>query len=214
MLNRSPSELITMVLTLVISFTFHEFAHAWTATQFGDDTPGRFGRLTLNPLKHLDLMGSLMLILTGFGWAKPVPVNERKVAQHSPAALMLVAVSGPLSNFLLSIFAAMPLRFGWVQNNMPYYDFLPTGYEFLIVFLFTNLGLMLFNLIPLPPLDGEEVLTYLLPPCLEDQWKKIRPYGPYILILLLAAGPAFGFNIFDAVISPAVIKLGGFLLGW
>jgi Zn-dependent protease len=214
MLNRSPSEYVTLILTLLISFTFHEFAHAWTATQFGDETPSRFGRLTLNPLKHLDLMGSLMLILTGFGWAKPVPVNERKIRAHSPTALMLVAVSGPLSNFFLAAAAALPLRFGWIRNNLPLYEFLPTGYEFLIVFLFTNLGLMLFNLIPLPPLDGEEVLAFLLPAGIEAQWKKIRPYGSYILILLLVAGPAFGFSIFDGVISPVVVKLGGFLLGW
>jgi Zn-dependent protease len=213
MLGNSPSELITIILTLVISFTFHEFAHAWTATQFGDDTPARFGRLTLNPMKHLDLMGSLMLVLTGFGWAKPVPVNKHKIAQHSSAALMLVAVSGPLSNFLLAAAAAVPLRFGWVQNSMPYIDLLPTGYEFLIIFLFTNLGLMLFNLIPLPPLDGEEVLAFLLPPRLEEQWEKIRMYGPYILIILLVVGPMFGLNIFDAVISPAVISIAEFLLG-
>lgn len=213
MLGSSPSQLITYILTLVISFTFHEFAHAWTATKFGDDTPSRFGRLTLNPIKHLDLMGSLMLLLTGFGWAKPVPVNQRKIAQHSPAALMFVSISGPLSNFVLAVIAALPLRFGWVRNVPPMIDFLPTGYEFLIIFMFTNLGLMLFNLIPLPPLDGEEVLAFFLPPKMEAQWDRIRPYGPYLLILLLFVGPILGLDIFDALISPAVSSIGEFLLG-
>lgn len=213
MIAKSSAELISAVITLTIAFTFHEYAHAWTATKFGDDTPSRFGRLTLNPLKHLDLMGSVVLILTGFGWAKPVPINESKIAQHSPTALMLVAISGPLSNFFLAVLAAIPLRLGWVTNQPPPLAFMPSGYEFLIYFLFVNLGLMLFNLIPLPPLDGEEVLAFILPPNLQQKWETIRPYGPYILIILLVLGPMFGLNIVDAIISPLVFSLGRILLG-
>ena len=197
----------------MLAFTFHEFAHAWTATQFGDDTPARFGRLTLNPLRHLDLMGSLMLILTGFGWAKPVPVNKRKIAQHSTYAVMFVALSGPLSNFLLALIAAIPLRFGLVSATSASFSFLPTLSGFLVYFLFTNLGLMLFNLIPLPPLDGEEVFMFLLPPKLERSYEQIRPYGPYILIAILFLGPLIGLNLIEAVIGPAIFALGRFLLG-
>lgn len=213
MLGSSPSQLISGVITLLIAFTFHEFAHAWTATQFGDDTPRLFGRLTLNPLSHLDVMGSLMLLFTGFGWAKPVPINPRRIQQHSNSALMLVAISGPLSNLILAIAAAIPLRFGLVTPGAPAVDFLPTPYTFLVFFVFTNLGLMLFNMIPLPPLDGEEVLTFLLPPELENKWEMIRPYGPYILMLILFLGPTFGVNIIELFLRPLIFSMGRLLLG-
>ena len=213
MLNSSPVELIAGVITLLIAFTFHEFSHAWMATRFGDDTPRLYGRLTLNPLSHLDMLGSLMLLFTGFGWAKPVPVSPARIRQHSPAALMLVALSGPASNFVLAVLAALPLRMGWVAPAAPRVSFFPTPYQFLIYFLFTNLGLMLFNLIPLPPLDGEEVLEFLLPPSMRRTWDQIRPYGPYILLALLVLGPMLGFSLIDSVLRPAIIGLARLLLG-
>lgn len=201
------------LITLLIAFTFHEFFHAWTAVKFGDDTPRRFGRLTLNPLSHLDMMGSLMLLFTGFGWAKPVPINPGRLRQHSRAALLLVAISGPLANFLLASLAAIPLRMGWVTSGAPVVGFLPSPYQFLIYFLFTNLGLMLFNLIPLPPLDGEEILVFFLPPGMVETYERIRPYGPYILLVLLFLGPLLGFSLIESVLSPAVMGLGRLLLG-
>jgi len=213
MLNNSPSYFISGIITLLISFTFHEFAHAWTATKFGDDTPRLYGRLTLNPIAHLDILGSLMLVFAGFGWAKPVPINPRKLRQHSPAALMFVALSGPLSNFLLAVLAAIPLRFGWVTPAAPMVDLFPTPYQFLLYFLFTNLGLMVFNLIPLPPLDGEAILEFLLPPAWEERWDVIKPYGPYILLGLFILGPMIGFNLLDVLISPLVMRMANMLLG-
>ena len=213
MLNNSPSYFISGIITLLISFTFHEFAHAWTATKFGDDTPRLYGRLTLNPIAHLDILGSLMLVFAGFGWAKPVPINPRKLRQHSPAALMFVALSGPLSNFLLAVLAAIPLRFGWTTPAAPMVDIFPTPYQFLLYFLFTNLGLMVFNLIPLPPLDGEAILEFLLPPAWEERWDVIKPYGPYILLGLFILGPMIGFNLLDVLISPLVMRMANMLLG-
>jgi Zn-dependent protease len=213
MLNNSPVELIAGVITLLVAFTFHEFAHAWTATRFGDDTPRLYGRLTLNPLSHLDMMGSLMLLFTGFGWAKPVPINPQRIQQHSRAALMLVALSGPAANFVLAVLAAIPLRFGWVVSSNPLVDFFPTPYQFLLYFLFTNLGLMLFNLIPVPPLDGDEVLSFFLPPAMQRSWDTIRPYGPYILLALLILGPMIGLSLIDKVLRPAILTLAQILLG-
>ncbi len=213
MLNNSPSYFISGIITLLISFTFHEFAHAWTATKFGDDTPRLYGRLTLNPIAHLDILGSLMLVFAGFGWAKPVPINPRKLRQHSPAALMFVALSGPLSNFLLAVLAAIPLRFGWTTPAAPMVDLFPTPYQFLLYFLFINLGLMVFNLIPLPPLDGEAILEFLLPPAWEERWDVIKPYGPYILLGLFILGPMIGFNLLDVLISPLVMRMANMLLG-
>jgi Zn-dependent protease len=213
MLNNSPVELIAGVITLLIAFTFHEFSHAWTATHFGDDTPRLYGRLTLNPLSHLDMLGSLMLLLTGFGWAKPVPINPSRLRQHSRTALMLVALSGPAANLALAILAAIPLRFGWVVSTSPLVNFFPTPYQFLIYFMFTNLGLMLFNLIPVPPLDGDEVLSFFLPPAIQSSWDKIRPYGPYILLILLFLGPFIGLSLVDKVLRPAILYLAQILLG-
>ena len=104
-------------IVLITAFSVHEFAHAWTANYFGDDTPRMNGRLTLNPLAHLDPIGSLMLIFAGFGWAKPVPVSLYALERRSPAAPMWVALAGPLSNFLMALLAAIPFRLGLIKVN-------------------------------------------------------------------------------------------------
>lgn len=115
MFDLDPQTLISRIFILIIALTVHEFAHAWSATLFGDETPRQYGRLTLNPLSHLDIMGSLMLLIAGFGWAKPVPVNPYVLNRRSPSALMWVSLAGPMSNFLLAGLAAIPLRFGWIS---------------------------------------------------------------------------------------------------
>ncbi len=213
MFNFSPQLLISAVITLLISLTVHEFSHAWVATRFGDDTPRLYGRLTLNPLAHLDPLGSLMLILAGFGWAKPVPVNFNTLRRSSRAAPMLVSISGPVSNFLMAALAAIPLRFGLVPNQASYANFLPTPSSFLVFFLATNLGLMVFNLLPVPPLDGNEIIHYLLPPAWSQSWENIRPYGVYILFALLFFGPLIGFDLIQIVLRPIIQSLAYLLLG-
>jgi len=155
MLNLSPSLLISRIITLIIALTVHEFAHAFVAYRFGDTTARDAGRLTLNPLKHLDVMGSLMLLVVGFGWAKPVPINPYALRRKSDSAVMWVSLAGPASNLLMAILAGLILRLGifpWVASG----GFLPSPAEFLFTFLSINLVLMLFNLIPLAPLDGEK----------------------------------------------------------
>lgn len=209
----SPSLFITRVIALLISLTFHEFAHAWMAVRFGDDTPKWAGRLTLNPLKHLDPVGSLMLLLVGFGWAKPVPVNPYTLRRNNKAALMLVALSGPLSNLLLAVVAAIPLRFGLGIPLSTSSSILPSLGAFLVDFMFINLGLMLFNLLPIPPLDGEEVLAFLLPGKLAYFYEQIRPYGSFILLGLIVIGQVSGFNILGMILEPAMIAVARLLLG-
>ena len=213
MLNNSVPEIIAAVITLLIAFTFHEYAHAWMAATYGDDTPRLFGRLTLNPLAHLDLMGSLMLIFTGFGWAKPVPINPHKIERQSPAGLMLVAASGPASNFFLALLAAIPLRFGWVTPTAALVSFLPTFFQFCLYFMYTNLGLMVFNLLPLPPLDGEEILLYFLPAEWQMKWESMRFYGRYFLVFLLLVAPMLGFSLVSVVLSPIIFGMARLLLG-
>jgi Zn-dependent protease len=212
MLNLSPALLISRILTLVIALTVHEFSHAFIADRFGDDTPRVNGRLTLNPLKHLDVIGSLMLIVAGFGWAKPVPVNPWKLKQHSPSAMMWVSLAGPASNLLMAILAGLTLRTGLIPT-LSTFSFLPSPADFLLTFAFINLILVLFNIIPLAPLDGAKVLEYLLPVPLREGYSRLQPYGPIILLVLLFVLPRFGVDIIGWFMTPALIGFQKILLG-
>ena len=216
MLNLDITTLISRALTLVIAFTVHEFAHAWTATMFGDDTPRINGRLTLNPISHLDPMGSLLLLFAGFGWAKPVPVNPYVLNQRSRSALMLVSLAGPLSNLMLAVLAAIPFRLGLVSvfyASVPNDATLPTQEQFLYEFISINLLLMLFNLIPISPLDGEKILEFFLPPSLAKIFDTIRPYGPIILMVIICVLPFMGVNVLGTLIYPPLNAMRSFLLG-
>ncbi len=212
MLGLDPQTLISRVIILIIAFTVHEFAHAWTANYFGDDTPRLFGRLTLNPLAHLDIMGSLLLLIAGFGWAKPVPINPYALQRRSPAAVMWVSLAGPVSNLVMAIIAAIPLRFGLVPIVLSN-GILPSAASFLYAFMTINLALLLFNLIPISPLDGEKVATYFLPPSWSKRLDTIRPYGPMILLLVVFGGQVFGLNIIGAIMGPPLNALSTLLIG-
>ncbi len=210
MLNLDPATLISRLFVLFTALTMHEFAHAWTANYFGDDTPRLNGRLTLNPLAHLDPIGSLLLIVAGFGWAKPVPVNPYALRRRSESALMWVSLAGPLSNFLLAAIAAIPFRVGLLSLYDVYFSaphILPSLAELLWTFIVVNLALMLFNLIPIYPLDGEKVVTYFLPPQWQDTFEQIRPYGPMLLMALMF------FGVFSWIINPSLSLLLRLLLG-
>jgi len=213
MFNLDIPTLITRVITLLIAFTVHELAHAWTADQFGDDTPRLAGRLTLNPLAHLDVMGTLMLIVVGFGWAKPVPINPYALQRRSPSAVMWVSLAGPLSNFLLAILAAIPWRLGIGDLGANTPAWLPTLPMFLLEFMWINLALMLFNLIPIAPLDGEKIAEYFFPPSWARVLDRIRPYGPLILLAVVFIGPRFGVNLIGWIMGPALNTLLNLLLG-
>jgi len=216
MFSLQPATLIARVIVLVIAFSVHEFAHAWTATQYGDETPRRFGRLTLNPLAHLDPIGSLLLLVAGFGWAKPVPVDGYFLQRRSPAALMWVSIAGPLSNLAMAILAAIPFRMGLLSLEeafMPAGSILPSLSKIFMEFVAINLILMLFNLIPLAPLDGEKVLNYFLPPSWAQTFENLRPYGPMILILIAVVAPYFGVDIIGWVIMPPLRAMLNLLIG-
>ncbi|HZW04112.1 MAG TPA: site-2 protease family protein [Anaerolineaceae bacterium] len=209
----SPATIITRIITLLIAFTFHEFSHAWTADRLGDDTPRLNGRLTLNPIAHLDIIGTLLLLLRGFGWARPVPVNPYALARRSPAALMWVSLAGPMSNLLMAVVAAIPLRLGLVPVPFGGSSYLPTAYDFLWEFMIINLVLMLFNLIPIAPLDGEKIAEYFFPPPLSRLLETIRPYGPIILIAVVFVPPQFGFDVIGWIMGPALTNILRLLVG-
>lgn len=215
MFGQDIPQLISRIITLIIAFTVHEFAHAKVADWFGDDTPRMNGRLTLNPLKHLDFFGSLMLIVAGFGWAKPVPVNPYALSRRSSAGYMWVSLAGPASNLFMAILAAAPLRLNWINrfDTLGGASVLPTPYEFLSEFIFINLLLMLFNLIPLAPLDGDKIYSYFAPPPIARVLDVIRPYGPIVLMAVVFLPRFIGVDVFGWMMSPALPNLWNLLLG-
>jgi Zn-dependent protease len=213
MLGIAPDELIARLIVLAIAFTIHEFAHAWTADRFGDDTPRINGRLTLNPLAHLDPIGSLMLLVAGFGWAKPVPINPYALGRSSPLAVMWVSLAGPLSNFIMAVLMAIPVRIAIANPGL--IDFATQPFLLLLVedFIVINLSLMLFNLLPIAPLDGSKIAMAVLPESWGRVVEQISNYGPIVLLLVVFLGPRLGIDILGWIITPVMSKLWVLLLG-
>jgi Zn-dependent protease len=198
-----------IIAALVISLSFHEFGHAWVAKRFGDDTAERAGRLTLNPRAHIDPMGLLMVVIVGFGYAKPVPTDPRRFT--SRYADLLVAAAGPGMNFLLAVatinFYVLGLKLGWTffQEPGPYFFF---SYLALI-----NLLLMVFNLLPIGVLDGHYILPYFLPRRLASLYRDYNHrYGNWLLMLLVLLA-VFGVPVFQYILGisrailPSIIVL-------
>ncbi len=183
----------------MFALSFHEFAHAWMASKCGDNTAARMGRLTLNPMAHLDVMGSLMILFVGFGWAKPVPVDSSNL-RDPRKDMMKVAAAGPLSNLLLAMLAGMAWRLLGGINFL-----LDTNFPVLI-FYFTqiNVALAVFNLIPVSPLDGSQIFSGYLMKTNPELALKIQSYGPQVLFGLILFGYVTGFSILWLVMKPFV----------
>lgn len=175
-------EIPFVAITLIIAFTLHEFAHAFVAYKFGDETAKRQGRLTLNPMQHLDPIGTLLIFIAGFGWARPVPVN-RFFFKNPRLAGILVSVAGPISNLLL---ASIGYIVWYLLLAAGIAEQLPTALpDFLNIFIELNLILFLFNLLPFPPLDGYRVLEDLAPSHLRAKMTQLEPYGSLIFLILV-----------------------------
>ncbi len=183
----SIPDLLSRVLIVLICFPIHELAHAYVAVQLGDDTPRRLGRLTLNPLSHIDPFGAILLLIAGFGWAKPVPVNPYNLRNGPKMGMVIVAAAGPFSNFVLAALAAIPIRLGLLGllENGPLAQTLA---DILVNFVYINLVLMLFNLIPIPPLDGSKILRGFAPADMDNMLSQLERFGPLLLMLVLVAG--------------------------
>jgi Zn-dependent protease len=191
--ERDPSAAVAFLLGLVAGITVHEASHATSAYLLGDDTAYRAGRVTLNPLSHLDVLGSLMLLMAGFGWGKPTPVVPSKLrgGVFGPVA---VALAGPVSNlFIVAVCAALYLV-------PPFQD----GYLYILVVMaaFTNALLFVFNLIPIPPLDGSKVIFPFLPRALDGFVIFMNQYGPMILLGLILISFVTNLPIFGVLLAP------------
>lgn len=204
-----PITLLALAVILLVSFPVHEFAHAWVAYLLGDDTAARQGRLSLNPLRHLDPFGALVLIATqAFGWAKPVPVAPWRLRYGPRVGQALVAAAGPASNLLMAAAAALLWRSGWLQD-LPFHLGL-----IIILFVSINVSLALFNLIPLGPLDGFAVLSGIVDARTARKLEPLQTYGSYILMgLFMLPFVAPRLNILGWILGSGVQAVVGLLLG-
>jgi Zn-dependent protease len=190
---------VLLLCTIIISLSFHEFGHAWSAKLYGDDTAEKLGRLTFNPLAHIDPIGLLMIIMVGFGWAKPVPTNPANF--NSFWATLVVAAAGPLANLILAFLGlnvyalASANGFAFAQS--------PSASTFFFLFTYINLLLMLFNLIPLGPLDGHYILPYFLPRALANSYREFNQrFGSLAVLALLLLSYA-GLPVFSTLRAAA-----------
>ena len=213
MLNLTVARLISMAMILLVAFPIHELAHAYMADYYGDDTPRLHGRLSLNPLNHLELFGALSMLLVGFGWAKPVPVSEYTLSRQSRYAPAIVALAGPFSNLLLAVLAGILLSSGVFTPPLMASRFIPSMYELLYMFSFYNFVLFFFNLIPLFPLDGEKIALSLLPYEWSIRLERLRrfSYGP--LFIAVWALPALGIPLLNTLIFGPSRWLVGLFIG-
>lgn len=176
--NNSLSEILLLVPALLISLTFHELSHGYAAYLLGDNTAKREGRLSLNPIMHIDWIGFLMLMTVGFGWAKPVPVDPRYF-KDAKRGMALTALAGPFSNIILAFLSGLGL------SLMPLEMQGGIMYTFTLQLLFYNCALAIFNLLPIPPLDGSKILGAFLPNDLYYKYLYYERYGMIIMIVLL-----------------------------
>ena len=175
----SIERLIAGAVALLVGLTFHEFSHALTADVLGDGRPRAMGRLTLNPIAHLDPIGALMLVIAGFGWAKPVMVNPAAL-QGGRRSMALVAFAGPIANVVVAVAFAVVFRVMALVG-------VESGFFLNLVALIVQLNILLaiFNLVPIPPLDGYNVVLAYLPPRQAVQIQQYAPYGVIVLLLLV-----------------------------
>lgn len=201
------STFVFFIVALIIAITIHEFSHAWMATRLGDPTAKLSGRLTLNPLSHLDPLGTIMLFLAGFGWGRPVPYNPNFVRNRTFGEVS-IALAGPISNVLVAFLFALPGRIYLLQTGVS-----PEGnlFRFLAVVVTLNVLLATFNLIPIPPLDGSKLL-YLILDKLSFGKIDIMVFertGPMLLLAIIFAERVFNVNIIFRILEPVI-----FVINW
>lgn len=205
-LSTNPLGFLFWLIALIVAITIHEFAHAYAAERLGDPTPRLMGRLTLNPLSHLDPIGTLMLLIARFGWGKPVvfdPFNLRNPRRDAA----IISVAGPVSNFILALLCSILLRIFFTYHVSLITSQLNVLTYFLVALLqpiiVLNVVLAVFNLVPIHPLDGFKIVGGILPKEYASQWQELEPYGMIFLIFLIF--PIFGGSSpIHNIISPVI----------
>ena len=191
-----PLQIVVNILPSLLCITLHELSHGYVAYRLGDTTAKDAGRLTLNPIKHIDIMGLLMMVVFRFGWAKPVPVNTRNF--HKPRqGMALTALAGPVSNFLLALLLLLIAR-GEFLRAVTTGSFSGTWFSFLVDTASLSVGLGLFNLVPIPPLDGSKVLAVLLPDRAYNWLMRYERFGMLVLLVVISVG--IGSNALNSAI--------------
>lgn len=215
MFDLNIDTLIARAIVLLVAFTIHELAHAVTADYLGDPTPRRMGRITLNPLAHLDPFGTIMLLISGFGWAKPVLVSPLNLKGNPRTSMAIVSLAGPVSNLILAVIFAMPLRFvdTWPMAFRLSSSGDKLGFLF-FQFVWINLILMFFNLIPIPPLDGYKILVGVLPSEMSYQLRSIEQYGFLILMAVIFLLPRTGLDVLGWLVARPSNELLALLIGF
>jgi len=215
--GRSLLEIVAFLLSLLIAIDVHEFAHAWVANELGDPTARYQGRLSLNPLVHLDPMGTMMMLFSvfsgfGIGWGKPVPVDPRYLRKGPRVGMGMVAAAGPLSNLVLAAIVAVPIRLGltmsWSLLNL------------LLILISVNISIALFNLLPIPPLDGASILRGILSTIrarwayqVSDALDRMQVQGPIIFLLLIIVDQVLPISILGLILGVPYRLLYRLILG-
>ncbi len=214
MLNLGPAELIRNLVAVLLGLTVHEFAHSFVALRLGDDTPKLLGRVSLNPLKHVDLIGFILLVTAGFGWAKPVVINRENL-KHPVRDDILISLAGPASNLLFALLVALLMRgvFAWVPFTSQ--QAMDGTFRVFLTIMGINVGLAIFNLIPIPPLDGSHVFTNLLSAKSYQAAQVFFRYGTFLLLAIILLERALRIDILPigtAVLAVvrALLRLVGF----
>lgn len=195
--------LLLIAPPILLALTFHEYAHAYVAYRHGDDTAKQSGRLTLNPLRHLDPLGTIMIFLVHFGWAKPVPVNPSQL-RNPKKDMLWISAAGPLANMVLALMSGILIRIADFSGAPDRHSVAGLLIVMVGMSLQINLALAIFNILPIAPLDGSKILYGLLPVRYADKIYFLERYGPIILIGLIIFGRATGVSILGGLIWPFV----------
>ena len=199
--------LAAFAVALIVGITVHEFSHAWSATQLGDYTARGQGRLTLNPLAHLDPLGTILIFVAGFGWGRPTPVTPSNIRIGERAGMALVALAGPISNMIVATLAALPFRLGTVSFRGG------IDSQILEALILWNVVLAIFNLLPIAPLDGFKVVLGILPRVAAALFERTERFGMVILMVIVLVDVLTPLGILSVILLPAIRAIAGLLLG-
>ena len=199
--------LAAFAVALIVGITVHEFSHAWSAAQLGDNTARWQGRLTLNPVRHLDPLGTILIFVAGFGWGKPTPVTPANIRIGPRAGMAVVAIAGPISNLIMAAVAAAPFQLGTLLASSASIDA-----QFLRELVWWNIVLAIFNLLPIAPLDGFKVALGILPRVVAKPFERTERFGALLLMLVVLTDVIFNTGIISRVLLPAIRTLARLFL--